>query len=393
VQIIFTSSGSPHSVGAYLVRNFSVSSTLQGATEVILKNGLHPNSEVCRWFKSGNNPSMAIEGPEFPAELRIIDNDLSAHADWGHRPFPVSGGDLVLEWQEAYSISQGGTHSLIYDRLPPGQYRFEVEELSISGIPSGKISFADIEVPRPIWKTWWFWVLCFVLLAGLTFLSMRSAVKRKVQRAVRHARIIENERLRIAMDLHDDIGTRLSQISLIGSHARMNAPDSGSKDSFQKITGLTGELAGSLSETVWMLSPKNNELESLIGFLCRTANELCRNAKFRCRIDADSIDEELPISQEFRHHFVLSVKEALNNAIKHSNADEILLQIKIGSRDLTITVTDNGVGIPPNQKPTGNGITSLRRRMNELSGSFAITPTSTGGVQILLEAPLKQQEC
>ena len=141
-----------------------------------------------------------------------------------------------------------------------------------------------------------------------------------------------------------------------------------------------------------MLSPKNNDLESLIGFLSRIASELCRAGGIRCRIDADPIDEEIRISREFRHHFVLSVKEALNNALKHSGGSEIRLAIKLREDTLSVTVSDDGCGFDHSREYTGNGLKSLENRMIDLNGTITFDSPDEGGTIISMKAPLKQNE-
>ncbi|MDA7535914.1 histidine kinase [Akkermansiaceae bacterium] len=391
-QITFSSSGPPQAVGVYQVRDVRLSTVEDPIDGSSAKKGSSTKVLLHTWNKSGTRPGMALRDSKFPSVLKIVDADIHTHADWASLPFPITGKKLIIEWSEAYSIGAGGLRNVSYERIPPGRYRFEVEELTIEGLPTGKITSLEFEVPRPLWKKWWFWFLCALAIALVIYLFIRSAVRKKVRRAIRYAQIIENERLRIAMDLHDDIGTRLSQISLIGTHAQSKSPDPETKDSLQKISSLTSELVGSLSETVWMLSPKNNDLESLIVFLCRLSSELCRNTNIRCRIDADPVDEYIPITKEFRHHIVLSVKESLNNALKHSQCSEILLKIRVEERMVFIAVIDNGKGFTPSTQIDGNGLASLKRRMQELKGTLDISQPKSGGTQILMKAPLKQKQ-
>ena len=389
IQIIISSSGSPAAVGIYAIKGIHASVIENQKTTPLLIDGLQVKPANRGWSRSGTHHSIAHEGPNFPAELRLIDNDTKAHADWLFAE-TIKGDTLHIQWEEAFSIGFGGPRSITYDRLSPGDYLFEIEELNIEGQSLGEIRTLQLNVPIPFWTTWWFWIICLAALASTVLLFLRSAVKRRFRRALRHASLLENERLRIAMDLHDDIGTRLSQISLIGSHARMKSKDDESEKSFLHITQLSSELTNSISETVWMLSPKNNDLESLIGFLCRIASELCRVGEMRCRINADEVEDDIRISQEFRHHFVLSVKEALNNTLKHSKAEEVQLQIKLHDKELRVIVSDNGVGPQKKTITPGNGLVSMKRRMTELNGTFSMKESESRGFQIHLTAPLKQ---
>ncbi|MEJ6579630.1 MAG: histidine kinase [Akkermansiaceae bacterium] len=385
ISFAITSAGPPAALGIYLVRGLNANTTGVNGIPLLI-DGAAANPKYERWRQSGLNPGMARRSKK---TLFVEDNDFNAHADWELNPFPVTGKELILTWQEAYSISLGVNTDVAYDRLPPGDYKFIVDELTTSGHPTGKVNQLSVTVPRTYWQTRWFWLLVITLIGLLITLINRSLIRRKVQRAIRHARIIENERLRIAMDLHDDIGTRLSQIFLVGSHAAMNAADDYSRESFNEINTLTRNLVSGLSETVWTLNPKNNDLESLVVFLCRITSELCRHGELRCRINADPEVDDVKITNDFRHHFLLSVKEALNNALRHSGGSEIRLVIHLLDSQFQVQITDNGTGYRPSKDTPGNGLESMKHRMQELKGSFKLIHPKEGGLTVSLSAPIK----
>lgn len=385
ISFTITSAGPPAALGVYLVRGLNASTMGTNGIPLLI-DGAAANPGYERWRQSGLNPVMARRDGN---TLFIEDNDFNAHADWELNPFPVSGNQLTLNWQEAYSIGLGAETKLDYDRLPPGNHRLLMEVLTTSGFPNGNVVHITATVPRPYWQNRWFWFLILGLGALIFTLINRSLIRSKVQRALRHARIIDEERLRIAMDLHDDIGTRLSQIFLVGSHAAMNAADERSLESFQEINTLTRNLVSGLSETVWTLNPKNNDLESLVVFLCRIASELCRHGDLRCRIDADPNIPEIEITNDFRHHFLLSVKEALNNALRHSGGSEIRLVIRLIDSQFQVQITDNGTGYLPSKDTPGNGLESMKHRMQELKGSFKLIHPKEGGLTVSLSAPIK----
>ncbi|MGC4016425.1 MAG: histidine kinase [Luteolibacter sp.] len=271
---------------------------------------------------------------------------------------------------------------------PPGSYRFVVENRSIAGEPLNSGATMTIVVPLPFWKNVWFWAVSAAVLAILSTLYGRRLIRRRINRHLRHSQLIADERLRIARDLHDDLGTRLSHISLLGAYAESNIADVEARATFGQITAMSRELISALSETVWMLNPKNNQLEALVDFLCRLVSELCRLSAIRCRIDAMSVTENFTISHEFRHNVSLAVKEIVNNALKHSFATEIKMSIQFENNQLKITVTDNGVGITREPNKTGLGLESLTQRMASIKGKCIIDPHEKEGLKITLEAPI-----
>lgn len=362
-----------------------------------LEDSRNPKGNPKTWFKSGTHPSMAsalnLEKDAGGTPVFILsDDDIKAHADWttGARTLPKlqAGEVLEVEWREAYSTGLGGAFSTIYERLPAGDYRFVVEGLSLEGGPLGTAGEVSLKVPAPYWESLWFWAAAVAAAAAGGVLGGRYLIRKRVAGHLRQAQLLSDERLRIARDLHDDLGTRLSHISLLGAHAGSHSADEEARSSFGQITTMSRELIRALSENVWLLNPNNNQLEALVDFLCRLVGELCRLAEIRCRIDAAPMTENVPISHEFRHNISLAVKEAVNNALKHSKASEIRMNIAVDGPLLKITLADNGIGLSAEPGKTGVGLASIHQRMASLRGRCVMEPATHGGLKVLLEAPI-----
>ncbi|MCW1924970.1 histidine kinase [Luteolibacter arcticus] len=245
-----------------------------------------------------------------------------------------------------------------------------------------------VKVPLPFWKNFWFWAAFAAVLAVLSTIYGRHLIRKRINRHLRHAQLIADERLRIARDLHDDLGTRLSHISLLGAYAEGNVADADARATFGQITTMSRELITALSETVWMLNPKNNQLEALVDFLCRLVSEPCRLSEIRCRIDAMSATPNVAISHEFRHNVSLAVKEIVNNALKHSFATEIKMSIQLENTQLKIAITDNGVGIARKPNKTSLGLVNITERMSSIWGKCMIDQHEKEGLKVTLEAPI-----
>lgn len=396
LSVAMSSSGPAEAVGVLAVADITVTSADSSPKRDFLVDSLVPGSDAMNWIKSGTHPSMATtfypngEGNGSPVFV-ITDDDVTAHADWATGlyalPRVVPGEKLEVRWREAYSIGLGDAFRTNYERLPPGSYRFIVEDLAVSGTPLNTGAIVSLKVPRPYWKNIWFWLGCTAVAGGLATLAGRHLIRRRINRHLHNAQLIADERLRIARDLHDDLGTRLSHISLLGAHAESSSADQDAKATFRQITDMSGELISALSETVWMLNPRNNELESLVDFLCRLVSELCRLAEIRCRIDAMSVTGDHPISHEFRHNVSLSVKETVNNALKHSRCTEIGMKIQLDGQVLRITITDNGIGMHQTRKG-GSGLESITQRMASIRGKCSFEVLEQSGLQVSLEAPV-----
>jgi signal transduction histidine kinase len=399
LAVVISSAGPASLVGVFAVSGITIRSKGQGDAPALdyMIDSRVPGSKQLVWGKSGTHPSMATamhldDGDSKSPVFIIKDDDIKAHADWitGIRSLPnvVPGESLELQWREAYCVGLGGPFSVVYERLPAGVHRFEVDELAITGAPLGAMTVVSVKVPRPYWQSVWFWAACVSVIAALSTLGGRYLIRKKINRHLQEAQLLSDERLRIARDLHDDLGTRLSHISLLSAFSASHSSDREASSSFGQISAMSRELISALSETVWMLNPKNNQLEALVDFLCRLVSELCRLAEIRCRIDAMSVTGNVQISHEFRHNVSLAVKEIVNNALKHSFATEIRMSIEVDGKILRITIADDGVGITREPGKDSLGLSNITQRMASIRGKCEIEAIDDKGLKVSLEAPI-----
>src|SRR5262249_41200302 len=155
--------------------------------------------------------------------------DLMSHAEWRNTIMtapPVTPGDsIVIEWDEMFSMGNGDVRSAKYDGLTAGNYRFRARGLDILGNPCGPEASGDISVALPFLKTFWFWGASLTLIFILVLTAARYLMWKKVQREMlrlKNEQALERERLRIARDIHDDLGTRVTQISLLSAMSQQD---------------------------------------------------------------------------------------------------------------------------------------------------------------------------
>ncbi|QTN32022.1 hypothetical protein HZ994_06660 [Akkermansiaceae bacterium] len=398
VVVVMSSAGPAALVGTFAIKDFGVvlvPKSGEPPVTLMADSRLAENGKAA-WAKSGTHPSMSSvtkldgEGEGSPV-LVITDYDVNAHADLVsiiRGPVGMKPGDTIqMSWKETYNMGLGDNFTVTYDRLPPGKYRLLVEDLTMNGNPRGSGAVVGLTVPAIFWKTPWFWVI----IASVSVVVGRYLIRRRIRLHLLQEQMISEERRRIALDLHDDIGTRISHISLVASHADNTIPNEAAQKAFGQISSMSRDLIGALSETVWMLNPKNDDLESLVDFLYRLATELCRLKRIRCRVDAAFITENEPIPYDFRHNVSLAVKESINNVLKHSEATEFKMKIELHQRILTIAITDNGIGMTEESRSDGLGLANLTRRMKSIGGSCNIDQLEEGGMRIVLNAPLSRK--
>ena len=260
------------------------------------------------------------------------------------------------------------------------------------GVPTGRSVSLPVTVSVAFWRTIWFWVttavLLFAIAAGGWRLVESKKMKIEVQKLERQ-RDLEQERVRIAQDIHDDLGARVTQMSLLSSSAQQmpNLPPE-ARAKFGAVCRLTDDLVRALYETVWSVNPKNDHLDSLVIYASQMANQMCAAANLKCRFEIPDLPDQVPVTSPIRHNVIMAVKEAIHNVIKHGHASEIQICIQHANGVLSIQVSDNGCGFDPSAKVRGNGRNNMERRMRSLQGSSSVASQPGAGTKVTFEFPL-----
>jgi signal transduction histidine kinase len=208
------------------------------------------------------------------------------------------------------------------------------------------------------------------------------------QRAER-ARAIEQERARIAQDLHDDLGSRVTAIAMLAEAGaeKMLDPKAG-KERFAMIQDRSRLLVAALDELVWEANPKYDTVAALVEYVAGSTEELLTETGIGRRIEIPARLPQQGIPAETRHNVLLSVKEVLNNAIRHGRPTEVLLQVTISGGQLEILIQDNGCGFNLARHVSGEGLANLERRLGKISGRCRIQSEPGKGTSVFLTLPL-----
>jgi signal transduction histidine kinase len=409
IWVVISSAGPPEAVGVFAVRNLMVRRTQGDKNEIRLIQPVVRDASIADvegvevspagWARGGirvADARLLRYGPGSEVALAIFDGNPKGHADW-HKtkvqvPELTPGETLKFEWEEIYSIGSADLGNPIYTNIPAGLYRFRMEALNLMGLPTGRSVSLPVTVPVAFWRTIWFWVATMVALfavaAGGWRLAESKKMKRKVQKLERQ-RDLEQERLRIAQDIHDDLGARVTEISLLSSSSQLMPNLSlEARAKFEAIYGRTDELVRALYETVWSVNPKNDHLDSLVIYTSQMADQMCAAANLKCRFEIPDLPDEILVTSPIRHHVILAVKEAIHNVIKHAHATELKLRIQHANGVLSIQVSDNGCGFDPAVKVRGNGRNNMERRMRSLQGSCLVASQPEAGTKVTFEFPL-----
>ena len=289
----------------------------------------------------------------------------------------------------------GSSRVALYGKLAPGQYRFEVTVCNEDGLWNENARTLEIVVEPPFWRTWWFLSASIAMFLAAVVAVVHRASTLKLQRQVerlRHQEALEKDRKRIARDLHDQLGATLTQVSLLGElvESDKHLPDEVEAHGRQ-ISQAARETTGVLDEIVWAVNPSNDTLDGLITYICKYAQDYLAIAGIRYRVEAPTVLPAHPISPEVRHNLFLATKEAVTNVVRHAGASELRLRFRLEPRQLTIEIEDNGRGIANAEEPTTrSGLKNMRRRLEEVGGSFNIQAVPNGGTLVRLVVPISR---
>ncbi|HYN23000.1 MAG TPA: two-component regulator propeller domain-containing protein [Thermoanaerobaculia bacterium] len=282
------------------------------------------------------------------------------------------------EWSRASS-----SRSVLYARLPPGSFRFLVravapEERASSIVPAEVF----LTVHPPLWRRAWVLALIALALAGGAVALYRYRVS--------HLLALERMRTRIATDLHDDLGSSLSRISILSEVARRRAESD--PEGARLVTDIgesAREMMESLGESIWAIDPRRDDLRSLVTRIRRFAGDLLEARGIAWSLHAPPDSEQVKLSPVERRQLYLIFKEALHNAARHSDATSVSMSLAAAGRRLTATIRDDGKGFAElDEGETRRGLGSMNARAARLGGELAIQSVPGRGTEIKLEIPL-----
>jgi signal transduction histidine kinase/ligand-binding sensor domain-containing protein len=271
--------------------------------------------------------------------------------------------------------------SVSFPHLAPGSYRFAVRAVNEDGVASAEAATLSFRVLPPLWRRGWFLALAAAALAAAAFWLHRFRRERAVA--------LERLRLEIATDLHDDLGSGLAQIAILGEVARR---DQGPRAAatLGEIAALARSLRESMADIVWAIDPRRDRLSNLVGRMRQVAYNLLEAEGVEVQFTAPGEREidRIGLDPDRRRHLLLAFKEALANVARHAAASRARIEIAAAAGRLRLTVEDDGRGFDPQTAVEGEGLMSLRRRAAALGGSLEVRSAPGAGTTVELTVPL-----
>lgn len=282
---------------------------------------------------------------------------------------------------------------VLYHYVPPGQYRFQVMACNSDGIWNPILAEVAFKVLPFFWQTVWFKLVVILtvicLAGGVIYYRERRRYWAQLQRVKQEQ---EQERMRIAHDLHDELGSQLTSIAYMGELAsRDDMSPQAVKQQVGGITERVRQTMSTMSEVVWTINPKNDSLPNIVNFLCDYTQRFLAVTPVRWRLEADPEFPPLTIPAQSRHNLLMAAKETLNNSVRHAGATLIQLDIHVKNGWLEVRISDNGRGFEVSQaRAGGNGLGNIQSRLESAHGRAEIISQTGQGTSIVLLLPLPE---
>lgn len=351
------------------------------------------------WARHGSRLGIATIAPRHDETPLIVmqDDQSDLFGGWltTSASLDVSNAkQAVLSWTERHSIGWGGPAKATYSYVPAGSYTFRIQIASLNGIPTSESYLARLEVIPPFHQSNLFRIslaaAALLACAALIRSATRARMQRKLDRLER-AHAIDLERSRIARDLHDNLGADLTHLGLLCDLASSPIADQDRIRAYlNELFELARQLTRRVDEMVWTVNPTQDTLKGLIAFMTHQAQSYLRAANVACRLDVPEPIPDIALSSTQRHHLFLTVKEALHNVVKHAQASEVRIRVRVSAERLEIGVEDNGQGI--NTTTEGHGSGNMRSRIESIRGHLLRTSELGRGTIVSIVVPLTPQQ-
>ncbi len=238
------------------------------------------------------------------------------------------------------------------------------------------------------WQTGWFQVTLLTVCVLVILLSFRLMTQLALHKGERW--LLQRERARIARDIHDDIGPRMTMLVLHGEEAQHGFPEGSERNlHLVRICEEARGLLATMDEILWAVNPRRDTMRDFAAYVCTYAEAFLESAQIQCLFVVDPDMSMGSLNLPFRRSLLMAIKEALNNAVKHSGASEVRIEIRLQGQRLMVTVQDNGRGFAgTTSKPERNGLSNMAQRVDDLGGSCHVVSEPGKGCRVEFSIPL-----
>jgi len=250
------------------------------------------------------------------------------------------------------------------------------------GIWSENAASIRIIINPPFYQTWWFVTLVVIIIVFFIYYLGTIRVKSQLE--------IEKLKLKIASDLHDNIGAGLTEISILSEVAERSEGQKSSivKKDLQKISETARQLVDSMSDIVWVVNPQRDSLHDLIVKLKDSYNEFFSSIGISFQVNNIEKSDDIKLPMDYKQNLLLMFKEAINNAIKYSGCKKLKLEAFYKNDIIEIILKDDGAGFNLNEVKFGNGIKNMENRAKKIKGKLSWKSEVGGGTTVVFSGKL-----
>jgi len=366
--------------------------------DIIVNKGLLSQAQIKQPDRTAGAQRQPIRLPSNVGSLDLYFTalDLSAPEKIRFR-YRLDGPDP--DWV----VDNDMTRHAHYSGISYGAYTFHVQAGIDQRWFDNEATFQFL-IPTPLWRTRWalgtYSLAALALVGGIARVVSARRFRRRLA-ALAAQQAMERERMRIARDMHDEIGSKLTKISFMSERAKreLEGQDPVARK-LDSIAGTSRELLQTLDEIVWAVNPHNDTLEHLAAYLGQYATEYLQNTAVECELHIPRGLPHHPLSAEARHNLFLAFEESLNNALKHGRPTCVSVDMQIAPAQFEIRIDDNGCGFDSATFATGlsgngaasvqnrNGLRNMCQRLETLGGRCHIQSRAGHGTTVTLTVPL-----
>lgn len=352
-------------------------------------SGCNPTSLV----KNERSPkvfiiALKVHGEEIPLsrtgqrlkEVHLNYNENNFSADFIALNFTNSAKNkyaYILEGYDHHWMYCGGLTSTTYTNLSGGRYTFRVRAANNDGVWSTLDDTLDIIIKPPFWSTWWFYLAVALSVFLLIYIYFRLKIRQILN--------LQQLRLDIARDLHDDIGSTLSSIHMTSSMPEQLMKSGKSQhEVFEIIQSASRKAMEMMNDIVWSIKPENDKPEMMLNRMRQFASEILEPAGIEFQFSVEEKSYHFIVPLRIRKDLFMIFKEALNNLAKYSKAKQANIELLLEGSELKLMIEDNGIGFDKLSVHKGNGLKNMADRAKAVGAKFNLDTSPGDGTRIEL---------
>ena len=402
-----------------------------------IHNAVFKEQDGCIWFGNPHGVFKYQPGKEYPNKVEPVtyirglklfyedvkwENYVDSTSSWFSLPIdlklPHEENNVIVEYfGNSLNNPKGVTYRFrllglekewspitkkreaVYTNLSPGQYTFQVKAANSDGVWSDKSASISFEIIPPFWQEWWFFIVIAVLLGIALKLYQDYRIRANLNKVLTIERIRSEElvkvRKRMARDFHDNMGNQLASITVFVNLISLKLKDKSKEvdDLLKNIEKHTKSLFNGTKDFIWSIDPESDNLNEVYTYIKDFGEELFENTPIEFYSDASELEgKHMSLPSGWSRQIVLIFKEAMTNALKHSGASEVHLNVNQNKNDFVITFMDDGCGIHNECIKKSNGLKNMKARAAQIDCTVEMSTTGNSkGCLILFKGNIQSE--